>query len=263
MVQEAGGIVVGLGFVVELTFLSGRGRLDRPRRLLAAAVRQMSAADPPGTACARWPRSISICACSASAPTAFTNCAPSSRPSRWPTRSRSPSRRRGRPRSRSTDDLAHPRQPGGARRAAGAGSHARHRPRRDAADQANPHGRGTWAADRPMPRRCCWRCPCWPAARSRSAEVECASASSWAATFLSSCWAARRSESGAARSCFRCPTRLPGTGCWWLPGIHVNTAQAYRDLSPRLTTELQQNKIFSFQSLTWDTGRLARRSQRF
>src|SRR6478736_3493806 len=28
MVQEAGGTVVGLGFVVELTFLSGRGRLN-------------------------------------------------------------------------------------------------------------------------------------------------------------------------------------------------------------------------------------------
>ena len=38
------------------------------------------------------------------------------------------------------------------------------------------------------------------------------------------------------------------------PGIHVNTAQAYRDLSPRLTTELQQNKIFSFQSHTWELG---------
>ncbi|MEO8369064.1 MAG: 4-(cytidine 5'-diphospho)-2-C-methyl-D-erythritol kinase [Candidatus Solibacter sp.] len=36
------------------------------------------------------------------------------------------------------------------------------------------------------------------------------------------------------------------------PGVHVNTAQAYRDLSPRLTTELQQNKIFSFQAVTWD-----------
>ena len=36
------------------------------------------------------------------------------------------------------------------------------------------------------------------------------------------------------------------------PGIHVNTAQAYRDLSPRLTTELQQNKIVSFQSVTWN-----------
>jgi 4-diphosphocytidyl-2-C-methyl-D-erythritol kinase len=37
----------------------------------------------------------------------------------------------------------------------------------------------------------------------------------------------------------------------------VNTAQAYRDLSPRLTTELQQNKIVSFQSVTWDTASLA------
>jgi 4-diphosphocytidyl-2C-methyl-D-erythritol kinase len=42
------------------------------------------------------------------------------------------------------------------------------------------------------------------------------------------------------------------------PGIHVNTAQAYRDLSPRLTTDLQQHKILSFQSLTWGTGSLAR-----
>jgi 4-diphosphocytidyl-2-C-methyl-D-erythritol kinase len=35
------------------------------------------------------------------------------------------------------------------------------------------------------------------------------------------------------------------------PGVHVNTAQAYRDLSRRLTTESQQNKIFSFQANTW------------
>jgi adenine phosphoribosyltransferase len=28
MVQDAGGVVVGLGFVVELTFLGGRGRLS-------------------------------------------------------------------------------------------------------------------------------------------------------------------------------------------------------------------------------------------
>jgi 4-diphosphocytidyl-2-C-methyl-D-erythritol kinase len=40
------------------------------------------------------------------------------------------------------------------------------------------------------------------------------------------------------------------------PEVHVNTAQAYRDLSPRLTTELQQNKIFSFQSHTWDLNSL-------
>jgi 4-diphosphocytidyl-2-C-methyl-D-erythritol kinase len=36
------------------------------------------------------------------------------------------------------------------------------------------------------------------------------------------------------------------------PGVHVNTAQAYRDLSPRLTTESQQNKIFSFQWHSWE-----------
>jgi 4-diphosphocytidyl-2-C-methyl-D-erythritol kinase len=38
------------------------------------------------------------------------------------------------------------------------------------------------------------------------------------------------------------------------PGVHVSTAQAYRDLSPRLTSESQQNKIFSFQSQVWDRG---------
>jgi len=40
------------------------------------------------------------------------------------------------------------------------------------------------------------------------------------------------------------------------PGAHVDTAQAYRDLSPRLTTELQQNKIVSFQSHTWGGSRV-------
>ena len=40
----------------------------------------------------------------------------------------------------------------------------------------------------------------------------------------------------------------------------MNTAEAYRDLSPRLTTESQQNKIFSFQSHIWDRGgRVGRR----
>lgn len=36
------------------------------------------------------------------------------------------------------------------------------------------------------------------------------------------------------------------------PAIHVSTADAYRALSPRLTTESQENKIFSFQSHAWD-----------
>jgi 4-diphosphocytidyl-2-C-methyl-D-erythritol kinase len=38
------------------------------------------------------------------------------------------------------------------------------------------------------------------------------------------------------------------------PDVHVSTAQAYRDLSPRLTSESQQNKIFSFQSQVWGRG---------
>lgn len=35
------------------------------------------------------------------------------------------------------------------------------------------------------------------------------------------------------------------------PEVHVSTSQAYRDLSPHLTSESQQNKIFSFQSQVW------------
>jgi 4-diphosphocytidyl-2-C-methyl-D-erythritol kinase len=41
------------------------------------------------------------------------------------------------------------------------------------------------------------------------------------------------------------------------PGIHVDTKKAYRDLSPRLTSDLQRNKMVSFQSLTWDTRGLS------
>jgi 4-diphosphocytidyl-2-C-methyl-D-erythritol kinase len=39
------------------------------------------------------------------------------------------------------------------------------------------------------------------------------------------------------------------------PGVHVSTAEAYRRLSPRLTSDSLQNKIFSFQSQVWDRGR--------
>lgn len=38
------------------------------------------------------------------------------------------------------------------------------------------------------------------------------------------------------------------------PGVHVSTAEAYRALSPNLTTELQQNKIFSFGCQVWAGG---------
>ncbi len=62
---------------------------------------------------------------------------------------------------------------------------------------------------------------------------------------------------GRGSELFPLPDTPARRGILVAPGIHVNTAQAYRDLSPRLTTELQQNKIFSFQSVTWDTSRLA------
>jgi 4-diphosphocytidyl-2-C-methyl-D-erythritol kinase len=43
------------------------------------------------------------------------------------------------------------------------------------------------------------------------------------------------------------------------PGAHVDTPGAYAALSPRLTTESQQNKIVSFQAHVWDlsSGKLA------
>jgi 4-diphosphocytidyl-2-C-methyl-D-erythritol kinase len=59
---------------------------------------------------------------------------------------------------------------------------------------------------------------------------------------------------GRGTEIFPLPDGPARRGLLVAPGIHVNTAQAYRDLSPRLTTELQQNKIFSFLSHTWDLG---------
>jgi 4-diphosphocytidyl-2-C-methyl-D-erythritol kinase len=62
---------------------------------------------------------------------------------------------------------------------------------------------------------------------------------------------------GRGSELFPLPDTAPRRGILVAPPVHVNTAQAYRDLSPRLTTELQQNKIVSFQSVTWDTASLA------
>jgi 4-diphosphocytidyl-2-C-methyl-D-erythritol kinase len=68
---------------------------------------------------------------------------------------------------------------------------------------------------------------------------------------------------GRGSELFPLPDTPAQRGILVAPHIHVNTSEAYRDLSPRLTTELQQNKIFSFQSVTWDTGRLADASNDF
>jgi 4-diphosphocytidyl-2-C-methyl-D-erythritol kinase len=62
---------------------------------------------------------------------------------------------------------------------------------------------------------------------------------------------------GRGTELFPLPEVGPIAGLVAAPGVHVNTAQAYRDLSPRLTTDLQRNKIYSFQSLTWDIESLS------
>jgi 4-diphosphocytidyl-2-C-methyl-D-erythritol kinase len=46
----------------------------------------------------------------------------------------------------------------------------------------------------------------------------------------------------------------PLAGLLLVPAVHVSTSEAYRRLSPRLTSESQQNKIVSFQSQTWNRG---------
>jgi len=56
---------------------------------------------------------------------------------------------------------------------------------------------------------------------------------------------------GRGTELFPLPDAPARPGILVAPGVHVNTAQAYRDLSLRLTTESQQNKIFSFQANTW------------
>jgi 4-diphosphocytidyl-2-C-methyl-D-erythritol kinase len=61
---------------------------------------------------------------------------------------------------------------------------------------------------------------------------------------------------GRGTELFPLPDLPPREGLIVASGVHVNTAKAYRDLSPRLTTELQQNKIDSFQAVTWDTASL-------
>jgi len=53
---------------------------------------------------------------------------------------------------------------------------------------------------------------------------------------------------GRGTELFPLPDGRPGQAVLVAPRVSVSTADAYRRLSPRLTTELQQNKIFSFQS---------------
>jgi 4-diphosphocytidyl-2-C-methyl-D-erythritol kinase len=56
---------------------------------------------------------------------------------------------------------------------------------------------------------------------------------------------------GRGTEIYPLPDRTPAAGLIVAPGVHVSTPAAYRALTPRLTTESQQNKIVSFQSQAW------------
>jgi 4-diphosphocytidyl-2-C-methyl-D-erythritol kinase len=59
---------------------------------------------------------------------------------------------------------------------------------------------------------------------------------------------------GRGSELFPLPDEAALAGLLVVPAVHVSTSEAYRRLSPRLTSESQQNKIFSFQSQTWRRG---------
>jgi 4-diphosphocytidyl-2-C-methyl-D-erythritol kinase len=59
---------------------------------------------------------------------------------------------------------------------------------------------------------------------------------------------------GRGTEVFPLPDGPPLAGVLITPPIHVSTADAYQRLSRGLTTQLQDNKILSFQSLVWDRG---------
>jgi 4-diphosphocytidyl-2-C-methyl-D-erythritol kinase len=59
---------------------------------------------------------------------------------------------------------------------------------------------------------------------------------------------------GRGTELFPLPDATPRQGVLAAPGIHVSTAEAYRLLSPSLTTELQENKMVSFQTQAWEWG---------
>jgi 4-diphosphocytidyl-2-C-methyl-D-erythritol kinase len=59
---------------------------------------------------------------------------------------------------------------------------------------------------------------------------------------------------GRGTELFPLPDVPRRSGLLVAPAVHVSTAEAYRRLSPRLTVELQESTILSFQSLVWDRG---------
>ena len=59
---------------------------------------------------------------------------------------------------------------------------------------------------------------------------------------------------GRGTELFPLPDTPSRPGLLAVPDVHVSTAEAYRLLSPRLTSESEQNKIFSFQALALAGG---------
>jgi 4-diphosphocytidyl-2-C-methyl-D-erythritol kinase len=56
---------------------------------------------------------------------------------------------------------------------------------------------------------------------------------------------------GRGTELYPLPDMPPRAGVLATPPVHSSTAEAYRAISSGLTTEAQQNKIFSFQSQVW------------
>jgi 4-diphosphocytidyl-2-C-methyl-D-erythritol kinase len=59
---------------------------------------------------------------------------------------------------------------------------------------------------------------------------------------------------GRGAELFPLPDGRPQPAVLIAPAVSISTPHAYRRLSSRLTTECEQNKIVSFQSLGWDGG---------
>jgi 4-diphosphocytidyl-2-C-methyl-D-erythritol kinase len=59
---------------------------------------------------------------------------------------------------------------------------------------------------------------------------------------------------GRGEELYPLPDSPAARGLLVVPGIHSSTAEAYRVLSPRLTTIALQNKLFSFQQEVWKQG---------
>jgi len=59
---------------------------------------------------------------------------------------------------------------------------------------------------------------------------------------------------GRGTELFPLPDGKSANGVLVSPPIHIATADAYRLLHPRLTSESQQNKMVTFQSRVWDGG---------